>query len=73
MILKLLRLGANVAVNRGESVTLEIQDRTLFTRVLRSLLTEAGKHAEEPYLLVHNDGAVIAPKKGLSNSQPVGC
>lgn len=46
-------------------MTVEVQDRKLFARVVQSLLAEAGKYAEEPYLLTQDDGTAITPKRGL--------
>ncbi len=65
MKLKLLRLDAEVRLSEGCPATLEIQDRVVFTRVVRSLMSEREKYAEEPYLIISDDGNVMPAKKSL--------
>ena len=72
MKLRLLRLGVDVDLLADSVATLEIEDRVLYTRVVSSLLSEAGEYAEEPYLLFANDGKRVSPKNAFHvvNSLP---
>ena len=65
MRLKLTRLGCDVELSEERCATLQVEDRTLFTRIVRSLLSEKGEYAEEPYLLLKDDGKVYSPKGAL--------
>lgn len=65
MKLRLLRLAVDVELSTETVATLEINNRVLFTRFVRSLLSDAGEYAEEPYLLFGDDGKRISPRKAL--------
>lgn len=72
MNLRLLRLGCDIPVTAETVSTIQIEDRVLFARVVRSLLSEAGEHGLEPYCLIDDAGRRIAPKRALRvvNSLP---
>ena len=63
MKLELLRLNASIDVNPGVPSTLEIHDRAVFAKVCRSLLSEKGKYAEEPYTIATKDGREVPTRK----------
>ncbi len=65
MRFRLLRLDVDVEIQEGDISTLEIEDRTLFARVVKALLSEVGEYAEEPYLLFDDSGKRVNPKKAL--------
>lgn len=61
----MLRLGVDIEV-LGEGVsTLEIEDRVLFARVVRSFLSEEGEYADEPYVIFGDSDKRVNPKKAL--------
>jgi len=66
MRFRLLRLDVDVEIQEGDISTLEIEDRTLFARVVKALLSEVGEYAEEPYLLFDDSGKRVNPKKEAS-------
>ena len=47
--LKIARFESLLAIGEDHVTTLEIEDRHLFTRVVRSLISGEGMEAEEPY------------------------
>jgi len=65
MRLQLLRFGTEVTFTKERVQTLEIFDRSLFARVVASLISEEGENAVEPYELWSETGKRLAPKKRL--------
>lgn len=65
MRLELLRLNARVSIGPGVPSTLEIHDRALFAKVCRSLISERGQYAEEPYVLMTEDGKAVSARKSM--------
>lgn len=60
--IKISRFERSIQVDKEHVATLEIEDKHLFTRVLRSLLSGAGMEADEPYQIWKNDRAVSSKK-----------
>ena len=65
MRLRLIRLDCDIPIDAVKVTTLEVEDRKVFTRIVRSLASGAGEYSEEPYLIIGEDGKTIAPKKAL--------
>jgi CRISPR type II-A-associated protein Csn2 len=65
MRLQLLRFGIEVEFTSERVQTIEILDRTLFARVVASLLSEEGENAVEAYELWSDAGKRLTPKKRL--------
>ena len=72
MNLQLLRFGKGMELGNGKVAVWEIESRRLFARIVRSLLSEQGKDATEPYQLWGDNGKAVNPKKALivMNSLP---
>ena len=62
MILKLLRFESEIHLGPGVVATLQIEDRSLFARVVSSLLSEQAEEALEPYALWGDDGKKLSPR-----------
>lgn len=73
MKFQLLRFGEGIELGGGKVAALEIEDRHLFTRTVRAVLSEQGKDAEEPYQLWSDSGKAISPKKAMTvvNALPI--
>ncbi len=65
MRLQLLRFGLEADLSPDKVQTLEILDRSVFSRVVSSLLSEAGENAPEPYAIWDDKGKRLNPKKHL--------
>ena len=65
MRIRLMRFGYDIELSSDAVTTLQVEDRQLFTRIVRSLMSEQGEYAEEPYLLICDDEKAISPKKAL--------
>lgn len=65
MIIKLLRLGIDVELSKSSICTLEVENCFLFTRIVSALLSEEGEYAEEPYMVLDENGKKTTPKKAL--------
>lgn len=72
MRIRLMRLGCDIKLSFEAVTTLQIEDRRLFARIVRSFLSEQGEYAEEPYLLIDGDEKGTSPKKAafIINSLP---
>lgn len=72
MNLQLLRFGNGMELGNGKVSVWEIESHQLFTRIIRSLLSEQGKDASEPYQLWGDNGKAVNPKKAIivMNSLP---
>lgn len=72
MRIRLMRLGCDIELSFGAVTTLQVEDRQLFARIVRSLLSEQGEYAEEPYLLFDESEKAVSPKKAayIINSLP---
>lgn len=65
MKLQFTRLEETICFSTDQVVTLQIEDRQLFTRVVSSLISEEGEEAIEPYRFWENDEKKISPKKAV--------
>lgn len=65
MKLQLLRFGLEADLSPDKVQTLEVLDRSVFSRVVTSLLSEEGENASEPYALWDGKGKRLNPKKHL--------
>ncbi len=61
MILKFARFDLQIELTNEAVSTLEICDRSLFSRIVQSLLSDKGERAIEPYFFF-DEGKAIAPK-----------
>lgn len=61
-------------INEGYALSLEVEDRRLFTRICQSLHSELGEAALEPYVVFDDEGAKVRPaKRFYSCSIPLIC
>lgn len=65
MRLRLLRFECDIQLSNEWVTTLQIEDRRLFTRLVKALVEETGEYGEEPYLLFDAGDARISPKKAM--------
>lgn len=65
MRLRLLRLDLDLVLDVGSVTTLCVADKTLFTRIVESLLSEQGEYAKEPYLLFDDNDKRTSTKRRL--------
>ena len=72
MILKFLRFESELTIEPGHAVTLEVENRRLFSRMVVALRSEGGEQAIEPYALWDAAGKKQAPRGALMvlNSLP---
>lgn len=65
MKVQLLRYDVEVSLSPEHVSTLEVLNRTVFARVVSSLLSEEGEKAAEPYQLWNDLGRRASPRKAL--------
>lgn len=65
MKLKFFRMDNIIELKPGIPFVLEIHDRTQFTQMASSIITERGEEAEAPYIIWDNKGDEIRPKKAM--------
>ncbi|MBR2834272.1 MAG: type II-A CRISPR-associated protein Csn2 [Coriobacteriales bacterium] len=68
-----MRFDHEVNIQRGRATTLEVLDKHLFTRIIRSLLSEQDLDAIEPYECWNEAGKSVSSKKAIMaiNTLPV--
>ena len=54
-----------VEINEGYALSLEVEDRRLFTRICQSLHSELGEAALEPYIVFDDEGGKVRPAKAF--------
>lgn len=65
MKLQFTKLEEIICFSADQVVTLQIEDRQLFSRVISSLISEEGEEAIEPYRFWENDEKKISPKRAV--------